>query len=167
MTGVAALLAGLGVVAIGFGILSALMALLQPYTDPLWIFGNIVIGVALLGSAVVMSFESLRERLRSGGVRRAGKYGTSAIAMTSCRRGWSIGNGWSPHAPVCANSKGVALRRSIGRRCRAGKRTRISPRRTATRAGSSWPASSRPVAGVSVTRKTTSRQTLPTPTSER
>ncbi len=80
MTGVAALLAGLGVVAIGFGILSALMALLQPYTDPLWIFGNIVIGVALLGSAVVMSFESLRERLRSGGVRRAGKYGTSAIA---------------------------------------------------------------------------------------
>jgi ABC-type uncharacterized transport system involved in gliding motility auxiliary subunit len=80
MTGAAALLAGLGAVAIGFGILSALMALLQPYTDPLWIFGNIVIGVVLLGSAVVMSFESLRERLRSGGVRRAGKYGTSAIA---------------------------------------------------------------------------------------
>jgi ABC-type uncharacterized transport system involved in gliding motility auxiliary subunit len=80
MTGAAALLAGLGVVAIGFGVLSALMALLQPYTDPLWIFGNIVIGVVLLGSAVVMSFESLRERLRSGGVRRAGKYGTSAIA---------------------------------------------------------------------------------------
>ena len=32
MTGVAALLAGLGVVAIGFGLLSALLALLQPFT---------------------------------------------------------------------------------------------------------------------------------------
>jgi ABC-type uncharacterized transport system involved in gliding motility auxiliary subunit len=80
MTGIAALLAGLGAVAIGFGILSALMALLQPYTDALWILGNIVIGLILLGSAVVMSFESLRESIRSGGTRRAGKYGSSAIA---------------------------------------------------------------------------------------
>ncbi len=79
MTGMAALLAGLGVVAIGFGILSALMALLQPYTDPLWIFGNILIGLVLLGAAVAMSFESLRERIRSGGARRTGKYGSSAI----------------------------------------------------------------------------------------
>ncbi len=80
MTGLAALLAGLGVVGIGFGILSALMAILQPYTDPLWIFGNLVIGLVLLGSSVVMSLESLRERMRSGGGRRAGKYGSSAIA---------------------------------------------------------------------------------------
>ena len=42
MTGISALLAGLGVVAISFGILSALMAILQPYTDPLWIFGNLL-----------------------------------------------------------------------------------------------------------------------------
>jgi ABC-type uncharacterized transport system involved in gliding motility auxiliary subunit len=80
MTGIAALLAGLGVVAIGFGILSALMALLQPYTDPVWIFGNIVIGLALVGTAVVMSFETLRERIRSGGAKRTGTYGSSAIA---------------------------------------------------------------------------------------
>ena len=79
MTGTAALLAGLGIVAIGFGILSVLMALLQPYTDPFWIFGNIVVGVVLLGTAVLMSLESLRERIRSGGIRRAGKYGSSAI----------------------------------------------------------------------------------------
>lgn len=79
MTGTAALLAGLGVVAIGFGILSALMALLSPFTDPLWIFGNLVVGVSLLGVAVFMSLDSLRERVRSGGGRRAGKYGTSAI----------------------------------------------------------------------------------------
>jgi len=79
MTGIAALLAGLGVVGIGFGILSALMAILQPYTDPLWIFGNLLVGIVLLGAAVVMSLESLRERMRSSGSRRAGKYGTNAI----------------------------------------------------------------------------------------
>jgi ABC-type uncharacterized transport system involved in gliding motility auxiliary subunit len=79
MTGTAALLAGLGVVAIGFGFLSVLMALFQPFTDPLWVFGNIVIGVVLLGTAVLMNFESLRERIRSGGTKRAGKYGSSAI----------------------------------------------------------------------------------------
>jgi len=79
MTGTAALLAGLGAVAIGFGILSALMALLQPYTDPLWIFGNIVVGIVLLGTAVLMSLDSLRERIRSGGTRRASRYGSSAI----------------------------------------------------------------------------------------
>ena len=80
MTGLPALLAGLGVVGILFGILSALMALLQPYTDPLWIFGNLLVGVGLLACAILMSLDSLRERMRSGGSRRAGKYGSSAIA---------------------------------------------------------------------------------------
>ncbi len=79
MTGLASLLAGLGVVAISFGILSALMALLQPYTDPLWIFGNLLIGVVLLGAAVMMSLDTLRDRMRSSGSRRAGKYGSNAI----------------------------------------------------------------------------------------
>lgn len=79
MTGIAALLAGLGIVATGFGILSALMALLQPFTDPLWIFGNLAVGAALLAASVFMSLDSLRERMRSGGGRRAGKYGTSSI----------------------------------------------------------------------------------------
>ena len=66
MTGVAALLAGLGVVAIGFGLLSALLALLQPFTDPLWIAAHLVLGVVLLGAAVFMSLDSLRERMQSG-----------------------------------------------------------------------------------------------------
>lgn len=79
MTGTAALLAGLGIVAIAFGLLSALLAVLQPYTDPLWIQGNLILGFLLVCVAIVMSFESLRERLRSGSGRRAGKYGTSAI----------------------------------------------------------------------------------------
>jgi ABC-type uncharacterized transport system involved in gliding motility auxiliary subunit len=79
MTGLASLLAGLGVVAISFGILSALMAILQPYTDPLWIFGNLLVGVVLLGSAVMMSLDTLRERMRSSGGRRVGKYGSNAI----------------------------------------------------------------------------------------
>ncbi|MFP6654903.1 MAG: DUF4350 domain-containing protein [Myxococcota bacterium] len=76
----AALLAGLGVVGLAFGFLSALMAILQPYTDPLWIIGNLFLGAALLGSAVLMSLDSLRDRIRSSGRRRAGKVGSSAIA---------------------------------------------------------------------------------------
>lgn len=79
MTGTAALLAGLGIVAIGFGLLSALIALIQPYTDPIWIFGNLVVGAVLLGAAVFMSLDTLRERFQSSGGRRAGKYGSSAI----------------------------------------------------------------------------------------
>jgi len=79
MTGTAALLAGLGIVALGFGILSALLALFQPFTDPLWIFGNLAIGLVLLFVAISMSLESLRNRIRSSGSRRAGKYGSSAI----------------------------------------------------------------------------------------
>ena len=79
MTGKAALLGALGVVAIGFGLLSALMVLIQPLTDPLWIFGNLVLGAVLLGTAVFMSLDSLGERIRSGEGRRASKYGSSAI----------------------------------------------------------------------------------------
>jgi len=82
MTGTAALLAGLGVVAIGFGLLSALIWLLQPYSDLSWILGNLVVGAVLLASAVFMSLDSLRERMHSGEARRAGKYGTSAILST-------------------------------------------------------------------------------------
>jgi ABC-type uncharacterized transport system involved in gliding motility auxiliary subunit len=79
MVGTAALLAGLGVVAIGFGLLSALIWLLQPYSELTWIVGNLVVGGVLLLAAVFMSLDSLRERVRSGEARRAGKYGTSAI----------------------------------------------------------------------------------------
>ncbi|MEZ4280163.1 MAG: GldG family protein [Myxococcota bacterium] len=75
----AALLAGLGLVALGFGILTALLAILQPFSDPIWIVGNLVAGVVLLAAAVFMSVDTLRERVRSGATRRAGRYGSSAV----------------------------------------------------------------------------------------
>lgn len=79
MTGVAALLAGLGMVALAFGLLTALLAALQPFTDPIWIIGNLVVGVALLAAAAFMSLDTLRERVHSGATRRAGRFGSSAI----------------------------------------------------------------------------------------
>ena len=79
MLGMAGLLGALGAVAIGFGLLQAVMALIQPFMDPLWIFGNLVVGLVLLAVAVFMRFDDLAERMRTGEVRRAGKYGSSAI----------------------------------------------------------------------------------------
>jgi len=79
MVGIAALLGGLGAVTIGFGLLLAVMALVQPFMDPYWIIGNLAVGAILLAAAVFMSFDSLLERMRSGEGRRAGKYGSSAI----------------------------------------------------------------------------------------
>jgi ABC-type uncharacterized transport system involved in gliding motility auxiliary subunit len=79
MVGIAALLGGLGVVAIGFGLLLAVMALIQPFMDPYWIIGNLAFGALLLAAATFMSFDAIVERLRSGEGRRAGKYGSSAI----------------------------------------------------------------------------------------
>ena len=83
MVGTAALLGALGVVAIAFGLLLAVMALIQPFMDPLWIIGNLAVGVVLLAVAVFMRFDDLSERLRSGEARRAGKYGSSAILSTA------------------------------------------------------------------------------------
>jgi len=79
MSGMAALLAGLGMVALGFGLLTALLAILQPFADPIWIVGNLVVGVVLLAAAAFMSLDALRERVQSGATRRAGRYGSSAI----------------------------------------------------------------------------------------
>lgn len=79
MTGVAALFAGLGMVALAFGVLTALLAVLQPFSDPIWIVGNLVVGVVLLAAAAFMSLDTLRERVQSGATRRAGRYGSSAI----------------------------------------------------------------------------------------
>jgi ABC-type uncharacterized transport system involved in gliding motility auxiliary subunit len=76
------LLGGLGLVAVGFGLLSALLALFQPVTDPTWIVGNLAVGVLLLSAALFVSFEGVRQRLRSGEARRVGKYGSNAVAST-------------------------------------------------------------------------------------
>jgi ABC-type uncharacterized transport system involved in gliding motility auxiliary subunit len=77
------LLGWLGAVALLFGLLSLILQLFSGFAfaaiDLPWIWANFVIGLVLLGAAVVSNLDALRERLRSGGARRAGKYGTSAI----------------------------------------------------------------------------------------
>ncbi|MFO0691678.1 MAG: DUF4350 domain-containing protein [Myxococcota bacterium] len=79
MARTALLLAGLGGVALAFGLLTALLAVLQPFSDPIWIVGNLAVGLVLLAAAAFMSLETLRERMRTGASRRAGRYGTSAV----------------------------------------------------------------------------------------
>lgn len=79
MVGLASLLGALGGVAMAFGLLLALVALVQPFMDPIWIIGNLSVGALLVAASVFMSFDALRERISSGEGRRAGKYGTSAV----------------------------------------------------------------------------------------
>lgn len=77
------LLGWLGAVALLFGLLSLILQLFSGFAfaalDLPWIWANFAVGFVLLGVALVRNLESLRERLRSGGARRAGKYGTSAV----------------------------------------------------------------------------------------
>ena len=82
MKGFPSLLGALGLVAILFALASFMLLLFGAPTSPSWIFGNLGIGILLLGSAMVMNIDSLRERMRTGEARRAGKYGTSAILTT-------------------------------------------------------------------------------------
>ena len=83
MTGFPALMGALGAVALGFGLLSAILALFQPVTSFTWVFANLVVGTLLLGGAIVSSLDTLRERMASGEARRAGKYGASALLGTA------------------------------------------------------------------------------------
>jgi ABC-type uncharacterized transport system involved in gliding motility auxiliary subunit len=79
MSGVPALLGALGLVGLAFGFASFVLWLLRMPTDWFWIFVNLGAGVVLLASAGLMSADALRERLRSGEARRAGRYGSSAM----------------------------------------------------------------------------------------
>ena len=78
-----ALLGWLGAVALLFGLLSLILQLFSGFAfaviDLPWIWANFAIGLLLLGIALVSNLETLRERLQTGGARRAGKYGSSAI----------------------------------------------------------------------------------------
>jgi ABC-type uncharacterized transport system involved in gliding motility auxiliary subunit len=76
------LFAALGLVGLVFAILHFLLGLFGAGFDPLWVGGNLVVGVALLVSAAAMNLDALRERMTSGEARRAGKYGTSALLGT-------------------------------------------------------------------------------------
>jgi hypothetical protein len=77
------LLGWLGAVALLFGLLSLILQLFSGFAfaglDLPWIWANFAIGLVLLGVALVRNLETLRERLRTGGALRAGKYGTSAV----------------------------------------------------------------------------------------
>jgi ABC-type uncharacterized transport system involved in gliding motility auxiliary subunit len=82
MSNWASLIGPLGGVFFAFGILSLLLGLAGAPTDPSWILANLLIGVVMLGVALVSNLETLRDRMRSGEGRRIGKYGSSAIAQT-------------------------------------------------------------------------------------
>ena len=82
MTGTPALLGALGLVALIFGFLNLVVGLFGAGIDPYWVGGNFVVGALLLVVAGLQSVESLRERIASGGARRAGRYGSSAILAT-------------------------------------------------------------------------------------
>src|SRR5512145_470697 len=84
----AALLGGLGAVAVLFALLSFLIQLLSGgglllQRDLAFSFANLVLGLALLAIALGTNLERIRERMRTGEARRAGKYGTSAILSTA------------------------------------------------------------------------------------
>ncbi len=80
---VAGLLGALGGVALGFGLLSLLLAIFQPLMPVAWVYGNLLVGFLLLVGAASSSFDALRERLRSGAGRRAGVAGTSALVSAA------------------------------------------------------------------------------------
>jgi len=77
-----ALLGAIGLVLVSFGLLSVVLTLFQPFRhDGItnWITANLVVGVLLLCGALLTSFEGVRQRLRSGEAKRAGRYGSSAL----------------------------------------------------------------------------------------
>jgi ABC-type uncharacterized transport system involved in gliding motility auxiliary subunit len=85
MTGLPALLGALGVVGVVFALLSFLVLVFSGAgfgSELLWVWGNLGVGVLLLISSAALSVDSLRERMASGEARRAGKYGSSAMAST-------------------------------------------------------------------------------------
>jgi len=78
------LLAPLGLVALVFALLSALLLVAggEFGGELLWLFGNLGIGVLLLAAGLAANWGTWRDRMRSGEAKRAGKYGTSALLGT-------------------------------------------------------------------------------------
>ena len=84
---VSSLLWALGTVGVVFALLNFVVAFAGTGFDPrgldvLWIGGNLVAGVGLMLAAAFSDLDTLRARMASGEARRAGKYGTSAVAAT-------------------------------------------------------------------------------------
>ena len=72
----------LGFVLLVFGFLNLIVGAFGVGFSPLWVGGNLGLGALLLLIAGLRSIESLRERIASGGAKRAGRYGSSAILST-------------------------------------------------------------------------------------
>jgi ABC-type uncharacterized transport system involved in gliding motility auxiliary subunit len=84
---VSSLLWALGIVGVVFALLNFVVAFAGTGFDPrgldvLWIGGNLLVGIVLMLAAAFRDLDALRARMRTGEARRAGKYGTSAIAAT-------------------------------------------------------------------------------------
>ena len=83
----AGLLGWLGAVLIVFALVSALIEVLSSGVIVLdavleqfaWSLGNLALGLVFAAIALVSNLDGLRQTLRSGEARRAGKYGSSAI----------------------------------------------------------------------------------------
>ena len=84
----ASLLGGLGAVAVVFALISFVIQLLSGggvllQQDLLFSVANLVLGLGLLAVSLGSNLEQIRERMKSGEARRAGKYGTSAVLSTA------------------------------------------------------------------------------------
>ncbi len=77
------LLWALGGVAVLFGVLNLFVGIFAQAFDPWWVLGNFAVGIGLLAAAAISNLDGLRERMRSGEARRAGKYGSSALFSTA------------------------------------------------------------------------------------
>ena len=86
MGATSSLLGWLGAVFIGFGLVGVLLQVLSGglfwSRDQLFVWGNLILGLVLLGVGLAGNLDGVRERMRSGEARRASKYGTSAILGT-------------------------------------------------------------------------------------
>ncbi len=84
MRGWTALVGALGFTALLFALLSVLLLIFfgPGYADLLFLWGNLGVGLVLVGIAFFSSLDGMRERMRSGEARRVGKYGTSAVLST-------------------------------------------------------------------------------------
>jgi ABC-type uncharacterized transport system involved in gliding motility auxiliary subunit len=80
--GSSTLLWALGAVGVVFAILNFVVGIFGGVRDDFWIGTNLTLGVLLLIAAALSDLDALRERMRSGEARRAGRYGTSAILTT-------------------------------------------------------------------------------------
>ncbi len=82
MQGTPALLFGLGLVGVVFGLVSFLLLAMGAPTDLTWIFGNFILGFVLIAAGLGIGFQGVRERLATAEAKRVSKYGSSALFST-------------------------------------------------------------------------------------